>query len=269
MKLVLYILLSFIFCASPVFADENSEPKLFDGLWENVGDSFSGYNVFYHVAGVVSTAALIDSGVDAHVYDTFRHTSNDAAWPGAILGSGLGALTAGLWLYSSDDRESLGAAFVIAQASLITVSYVSVLKAVTGRAHPTNTSHMDSQEQSEQFKYGIVERGVGYGWPSGHVSHTVAVTSALAHYYPHKTWLRWLSVGLSSYMLYTVSAFHAGQMHWFSDGVAGAFMGYSIGSTVGKNFRQRLDGSSAKMNDFLWLPVAGPQYWGLMAALQF
>ena len=249
--------------------------SLFDGLRENIQDSFSGTNILLHAGGAASTSLLIRWGTDAQVYDSFRKTPNDLAWPGAIAGSGVAALAAGLALYSNstsaNDLESRGAAFVIAQASLITVSYVILLKSITGRAHPTNTSPLTPQEQSEEFEF-FNRLRTGYGWPSGHMSHTVAVTSALAAYYPEKTWLKWLSLGLSSYMLYTVSAFRSAQMHWFSDGVAGAMMGYAIGTTVGENMRRRVSGSenlSSSEPTVRWLPLSSPGTIGFLLTKTF
>lgn len=251
-----------------------SELKLFDGFWENVGESFSGSNLLFHAAAFGLTPILIKTGVDGRVYDHFRRTQSEFALGGAVIGSGAVALLAGGWLYYSgnkaNDQETMGAAYVMAQAALITVSYVALLKFTTGRAHPTNSWSLSPQDQSEQWQFGFLKNGLtAYGWPSGHVSHTVAVTSALAYYYPNKPWLVWLGVGLSGYMIYTVSAYDSGQMHWFSDGVAGAFIGYSIGSTVGKNFRNRLNGSIEKPSSVTWLPMVDPGFLGAMALIDF
>ncbi len=247
---------------------------LFGGIGKNIRDSFSGANLLLHGAAFASTPLLIRSGYDAQVRDIYRHTKNEAAFPGAVLGSGLGALGAASWLYytreSDADRENMGGIFVIAQASLITVSYIVLLKVTTGRAHPTNNWPLSAQEQSEQFQFGFLRNGLtAYGWPSGHVSHTVAVTSALAHYYPEKTWLKWFGAGISAYMLYSVSAHDYGQMHWFSDGVAGAFIGYAIGSTVGKNFRHEIDGTSEETSRANWMPMITSNYYGILATIDF
>lgn len=248
------------------------EPKIFDGIWDSVGDSFGLSKMPLHFAGLLSTGALVSNGTDAKVYDFFRKSSGDEAWPGAIVGSGAGAAVAGLSLYwkgrESGDHETIGAAYVVAQATLLTAVYVKTLKMLTGRAHPTHSSPLTSQQQAESFQLGAMQLANGYGWPSGHVSHTVAVTAALAHYYPDKSWLTWSSIGLSAYMLYTVSAFHSGQMHWFSDGVAGAFMGYAIGSCVGTNFRKQLGHSKEATNDslksdFHWAPLFLADHLGL------
>jgi len=258
----------------PQLAMAAADPTLFGGFGKNVGDSFTGTNLLLHGAAFASTALIINRGYDARVRDTFRHSKNEAAFPGAVLGSGLGALGAATWLYysrdSANDRENMGGIFAIAQASLITVSYIILLKFTTGRAHPTNNWPLSSQEQSEQFQFGFLRNGLtAYGWPSGHVSHTVAVTSALAHYYPDKTWLKWFGIGLSSYMLYTVSAYDSGQMHWFSDGVAGAFMGYAIGSTVGKNFRSEINGSPEVASTISLIPMITSNHYGAIATFAF
>jgi hypothetical protein len=267
------ILIAFVLVFSTGARAQDSSSKLFDGFWQNVGSSFSGTNLLYHGAGFASTSLIVETGFDAKVYDTFRHSPNNLSWPGAVLGSGAGALVAGSWLYFSGqnnkNNKNVGAAFVIAQASIITVSYVSLVKITTGRARPTNTSSLSSQEQSRERQSALFRGGVSYGWPSGHVSHTTAVSSALAHYYPEHPWLRWMSVGLVSYMLYTVSAHDSAQMHWFSDGVAGAFSGYAIGSSVGKNSRQKIEGGREESSALTWLPVLGPRNVGAMAAYQF
>lgn len=241
------------------------KPQLFEGLSKNIVDSFSGVNLIYHFSAFAVTPSLVTNGVDGRVYEHFRKTPNDLTWPGAILASGVGALVGGVWLYKQEDPRSVGAAYLIAQTSAITVSYVILLKTLTGRAHPTNTWHLSPQEQSEQYS-GFNQLRYGYGWPSGHMSHTVAVTTALATYYPEKNWLKWFSLGASAYMLYTVSAHNSAQMHWFSDGVAGAFVGYAIGTTVGRNFRQQYEESSASTkvpSSTSLLPIASSEYFGV------
>lgn len=250
--------------------------RLFDLFWKNVGDSFSGTSLLFHGAAFGSTYALIETGVDARVYDTFRHSENWAAWPGAVIGSGAAAHLAAAYLYIHGyrfkDSESFGGAFVIAQSTLITFTYVVLLKFTTGRANPNNRIGVQSQLQAEDFQFGFMENGMtAYGWPSGHVSHTVAVTSALTHYYPDRTWLKWLSLGLSTYMIYTVSAHDYGQMHWFSDGVAGAFIGYAIGSTVGKNWRDYIHGNKepSVTPKTTFMPALGPHFVAAVVRHEF
>ena len=246
-------------------------PTLWGGFGDHLAGSFTGTNLLLHGAGFISTGVLINTGIDARLHENFQHQRNDAAFPGAVIGTGAAALVGGGWLYlkgKEGDDESLGGAYAIVQASLITVAYIGLLKVTTGRAHATKTWHLSPQAQSEQFQFGLFRNGAtAYGWPSGHVSHTVAVSAALAHYYPEKTWVKWAGMGLSAYMIYAVSAWDYGQMHWFSDAVAGAFFGYAIGSTVGSNFRKARGSApseeSSSQAQLSVLPILGPQTTGL------
>ncbi|MCC6276328.1 MAG: phosphatase PAP2 family protein [Oligoflexia bacterium] len=267
---------SFIYC----FAHEPCLAKvsLLENLGTNIDESFMGSNLLLHAAGIGSTVFIVRTGIDAKVRDTYRHSKNEGAIPGAILGSGLVAVGLASTLYFDSveaDSLSQGAAVAILQSAAITVTYVIFLKITTGRAHPTNDWNLSSQDQSQQWQFGLMRNGpTAYGWPSGHVSHVTAVMSALAHYYPEKSWLRWTGYSLVAYMLYAVSAFDSGQMHWFSDGVAGAFFGYAIGSTVGKNLRanRHTEGTFTKTtpkSQWSFLPILAPKTVGLSVQLSF
>jgi membrane-associated phospholipid phosphatase len=68
--------------------------------------------------------------------------------------------------------------------------------------------------------------------------------SALMAYYPSSRWLRIGGYAAIAYSVAGVSAFGGGRMHWLSDGVAGALMGYAIGWTVGRQLRALADGQA-------------------------
>jgi membrane-associated phospholipid phosphatase len=253
---------------------QSEEPRLFEGFWSEAGASFTGTNLLYHLGGVASTPLIIKSGLDSGIHNAVKSDSHTYMFPGAVIGSEAVAAGIAYPLYHIGkkdlDYETLAAAYVIVDSALLTLATVSVLKFFSARTPPDIHSAKSAQELSEEFSFGFGRRGIFTGWPSGHVSHTVAVTSALAHYYPEKTWLKWTGVGLSTYMVATVSTFRSGQMHWFSDAVAGAMMGYAIGSTVGKKSRERLEGrASKKQNAFELSPVATPEWSGLSLHWQF
>lgn len=251
----------------------DAEPKLFEGFWDEVGASFSGGNLLYHLGGIAATPLLIKGGVDATVHDAVKHDRNLYMFPGAVLGSGVVAAAIAYPLYRSGkqngDVESLGAAFVIVDATVITLATATVLKFVTARTPPDIHTQRTTQELSEEFSFGFGRRGIFTGWPSGHVSHTVAVTSALAHYYPDKSWVKWTGLALSAYTVVTVSTFRSGQMHWFSDAVAGGLMGYAIGSTVGQKSRARIEGREVVSEAVSWTPVVTPEFKGISLSFQF
>lgn len=243
-----------------------TEPHLFEGLWSNTKDSFSGDKAYYHLAGAALTPLIIRSGTDAAVHNAFENDTSDYFVPGAIIGGSIPALV-GLPLYVRgkvhDDKISIGASYAVFQSTIIIVSYVGILKALTGRPQPMNDNSTSIREQSEEFNFGFLERGVYWGWPSGHMATTTAIVTTLTHYYPEKTWLKWVGYGTAAYMLVSVSAHNEGQMHWFSDGVAGAFMGYAIGSTVGSNFYKKYRSPSEQKTSYEIHPLLGPGYSGI------
>jgi hypothetical protein len=61
--------------------------------------------------------------------------------------------------------------------------------------------------------------------------------SSLATYYD-STALWSLAVASTTYMGVGMAAAWGSSQHWLSDTVAGALIGYSIGSSVGEGFRQ-------------------------------
>lgn len=266
-----FLILSFLFSAGTARAAETL--RLTDGFWENVHDSFTGPNLMLHFAAVGSTAYIISTGLDARVHDGFKDSDTNAALGGSILGSGLGALVVGASFYGyglkAQSPEAIGAAYVVVQSTVIMLSYASLLKIFTGRPAPRNDSPDSTQDQAEDFRIGLSRGGIDDGWPSGHTSTTVAVLAGLSYYYPDRPWVSWLSVGLSGYMMYAISANENGQFHWFSDVVAGAIMGYAIGSTVGKNIRARVDGKIQETSSFHWLPELSREHIGARFIYEF
>ena len=221
----------------------SEEPKPLDGLWQNTKDSFSGNNAYLHLGGAALTPLIIKTGLDADVNDTFNNREiYPLRFPGVVVGYAA-PFVLGLPLFIhgevKENNESLRASYAVLQSTVITLSYVSLLKALTGRPNPDNDSSDSIRDQSEEFNFGVFNRGIYWGWPSGHMATTMALASTITHFYPDRTWVKWAAYGTSAYMFYVVSSYDKGQMHWFSDAVAGGLMGYAIGSTVGSNFRKQ------------------------------
>jgi membrane-associated phospholipid phosphatase len=215
---------------------------VFDNIGSNTIDSFTGDNLLYNLTGIASTYLLVSSNADASLSQYFNK-HNDQYYYEALPGAAWGTLSpivigGGLYLFgsSSNDKETLGAAYAVLQASLINITCDSLLKAITGRPNP-NPDNGDLESQSRVFKIGFLEGGIFHGWPSGHVSATAAVAFSLIHYYPDSLLVKIYGYTSVAYMMFTVTAFSGGRMHWFSDGVAGLLMGYTIGKTVGDSYR--------------------------------
>ncbi len=223
--------------------------NLFSNLGNNIVNSFKGNNAYLHLAGVASTILIVTTNTDYHVekffneHEEYGNLARPAVWFGTLSPVIVGG---SLYAYGklNHDQQAVGASFAVIQSTLIAVGYNSLLKAITGRPHPDWRHSKDMKSLSKTFRFGFLRGGAFWGWPSGHTSTTMAVISALTNFYPNSTWLKIAGYSIVAYMIYGVSSFHRGGMHWFSDAIAAAFMSYAIGSTVGKFYRSKFNEAS-------------------------
>lgn len=229
---------------------ESAELNLFGNFGNNILDSFKGNNLYLHLTAVASTCLLVAGNVDYDVEHYFNTHPQYGQYGRAVFITGefLPFIAGGsLLMYSgaAHDKQTLGAAFAVIQASVIELMYNTALKALTGRPGPDWRHNTDMKALSKTFRFGFLRGGVFWGWPSGHTATTTAVVSSLMGYYPHSTWLKVAGFGLIAYTIFAVSSVNRGGMHWFSDAVAAALMSYAIGSTVGKYYRSVYDRQTA------------------------
>jgi hypothetical protein len=263
-----FSLLFFLLFCTQLYAAE--KPILFNGLGEDIQDSFTGDALPYHLGAIALTPAFVYSNVDASIQSHFEDHPNDRFTTFGSVAGNFGPLMVGLPIFlqgkMSKNNETVGASFAIAHSTIIALTYISTLKFLTGRSHAENSSEDSAEKQSREFRFGFSRNGIVDGWPSGHVGMTTTLLSTLAHYYPEKVWLKYFGISFVSYMFYTVISHNEGQYHWFSDGVAGAMMGYAIGSEVGDNFRERYRGATktttSKRSQFL--PLVGRGQAGII-----
>lgn len=258
------LLLSIILLTSN-YAFADTRPEFFKGFWKNTKESFT-ENVPWHLSAIGVTPALIYSGVDARVHDAFKDTDVNWFLPGVSAGYLLPFISLPLYAEGravGNDR-TVGAAYAIAQTSIITLTTVSLLKSFTGRPAPDAGSDVSSYEQSKEFNFGFLNRGIYDGWPSGHMATITSIASSMIHYYPEQTWLHVLGYASMTYTLALISVEHHAQFHWFSDGVAGGLMGWAIGKTVGSNMRASMQGTEVveEKKSVEVLPIFGPQMTG-------
>jgi membrane-associated phospholipid phosphatase len=88
-------------------------------------------------------------------------------------------------------------------------------------------------DNSGVFRWGFLEGGLFWGWPSSHVMVAVAGSVALFVLHPHSRTVRVVALVYAAYMTLCVAI----TFHWLSDAVAGAIIGTVIGSVVGRNER--------------------------------
>ncbi len=227
---------------------------VFSGFGDNILHSFTGINFLYQSAAVAVTPILVGNNVDYHVERFFNaHPGyGEIATPVPFTGQALPFIVGGSLLaysYLKHNDETLGASFAVIQASLIELLDNTTLKAITGRPGPSWRKVSNMEDLSEEFRFGFLRGGVYNGWPSGHTGATMAVVSALTNYYPENTWLKITGYSLVLYTMYGVTSVNRGGMHWFSDAVSGALMGYAIGSTVGKFYRNLYSSLSGTVTD--------------------
>jgi len=232
------------------------------GLGRHVADSFWGWNLALHLTAVAQTALVSGQGVDDQVRTLFarRPAWGMTAYPAVILGAvGPVGLIGGLFAkgYWGEHSETLGAAYAVLQANAVTLAYVTVLKLTTGRPPPheelVGSVAGDMRGLSRTFRFGVNRGGVFHGWPSGHVAATMATCSSLAAYYPDSLALKLVGIASVAYMMFGVSSFQGGSMHWFSDAIAGALMAYPIGTAVGAGFRGMRDGATHGRSKTSWI----------------
>jgi membrane-associated phospholipid phosphatase len=93
------------------------------------------------------------------------------------------------------------------------------LKRVFGRSSPA-PDYIQMREYRFHFLHG---GATGGSFPSGAAAISVAIAAVLWHAIPRWRWLISLLIGL------LLAALVAGNFHWVSDVIAGAFMGATIG----------------------------------------
>lgn len=264
--LLLFQLIAF----SPANASE--APGFFHHIGENALDSVSGSNLLLHGGAVGSTAFLSATESDFHIHNLFAGKRRYPLFAAGVGWGGAAPLLVGLPLYldgrSDADEEEIGAAQAVFQAGLLALGYITLYKAITGRPNPSEGTGADVLEESLEFNFGFLREGVFFGWPSGHAATSAAVLSALMSYYPDKEWLAAVSAAATVYMIVTVSGFRGGQMHWFSDGVAGTLVGYAVGTTVGRDFRKAMDGEAGGRASWRVLPIASAGAAGIGVRLE-
>jgi membrane-associated phospholipid phosphatase len=128
----------------------------------------------------------------------------------------------------------------LTQSLALTMAIQTPLKIITGRTWPGIVDGWDSSlskrsdrtdDYSGEFNWFNLD-AIG-GWPSGHTANAFTAAATIAQIYHDNlalkiavyTYASLLGLGMSMYD------------HWASDVVAGALIGYAVGATVGKSFR--------------------------------
>lgn len=256
-------------------ADENRElDGWFAYLYEidnSLLDSIWGVNGLRHLGGIAATYYLVNDEVDWR-YNLYFRDRRQLQWltfPSVIIGS-LGPVVLPLYLQyygkKEGNRHKRYAAYATGQALIVSLAITSTYKALTGRLEPGFRNDEDrSLQESKKFQFGFFNNGIFNGWPSGHATTAMAIATSLVYIYPErKTEHLWL-YGTAAYVAFGITT----NIHWLSDGVAGALMGYGIGKTVGIKYHNLLLGRARQRRQLQLIPLVGREYLGGWLSYRF
>jgi membrane-associated phospholipid phosphatase len=178
-----------------------------------------------------------------------RHPHEDFGNIGAALGGGLAisGLTIGFFAAGRMSRGDRFRAvtYDASQAIIINQAYTTALKLVVRRERPDQSNNLS--------------------FPSGHASNAFAIASVVGHHYG-----RWGDVTAYSVASFIALSRCAASKHHFSDVVAGAGLGWTIGHTVSHRNARPPGSGDAGRPGIQWTLAhdAGPAGDGRGLALQ-
>ncbi len=209
-----------------------------------VGSFTKNYGLNYLLAAGL-TYGIIKSGLDWKWYQT----ATENKWIGntgflSVSVGGLVPFAGPLAFYfygrakKKSDLQVTGLA--LGQAALLGIAISSSIKVFTGRVPPYDLTN--KKDYSGNFRFGFFRGGAFDGWPSSHTTIAFAMATTLIELYPGNTAIQVGSLAYASLIGLGVST----NIHWFSDAVAGAFVGYAIGKTVGIGFKNLMNNMHSK-----------------------
>lgn len=212
----------------------------FTGISQSALGSFQDESKWFQLTALLSTPALIYSGADTKVHNMgVRNSWADPYTIPAVWGGYLAPLTLGVgfWGYGmiSPEGEAARIGSIVLQSTLLSFSYQSALKIITGRQNPDTIEYAEDQA-SKKFRFGFNKGGIDWGWPSGLMMINTSSLIALNTVYTDNLALQIGSSLWLGYVFLSNPVHEAGSLAWLSDAVAGTLMGIAIGRSVGKTF---------------------------------
>ncbi|GHT93039.1 hypothetical protein FACS1894140_5850 [Spirochaetia bacterium] len=253
-KIYLYFILSSLVCLN-VLCQEINQPEhdekivplsmAFHNIGRNALHSFT-YNYGLNFIGAgLGTWAFIEGGVDWK----WNRLAYDNIW---LVNSGRPALEGGIIVpavtpiafyvtgrYLKNERLQI-TGLALVQTHLLTLGIQSIFKMSTGRAKPGLVTRFDhtrscrTDDFSDEFDWFNMDFVAG--WPSGHTANAFAAAATIAEIYKDNLPLKIAVYSYAAFIGFGVSV----TVHWASDVLAGALIGFAIGKTVGHNFSQYL-----------------------------
>jgi membrane-associated phospholipid phosphatase len=209
-----------------------------------VGSFTYHYGLNYFLAGAC-TYAIVNSGLDWEWHrNVIDHRWLRESGFVSVRGGPVVAYTvpSALYLYGLLNKNSniQVTGLALGQAALLGIGVSCTIKVFKGRVSPDNLTNMNNY--SNEFRFGLLRGGISEGWPSSHTTVAFAMATTLIELYPDNTAIKIGALTYASLIGLGVSM----NVHWSSDVVAGALIGYSIGKTVGSGFRNLMSANPKK-----------------------
>jgi membrane-associated phospholipid phosphatase len=126
----------------------------------------------------------------------------------------------------------------LAQSVLLTLGIQASMKMVTGRTLPGIVTDLDHRRSSHTDDFSgnfdwFNMNPIG-GWPSSHAANAFAAAAAVTEIYADSLALKILLYSYAVLIGFDITL----NVHWASEAVAGALIGYAVGKTVGRSFKR-------------------------------
>jgi membrane-associated phospholipid phosphatase len=259
--LICFVLLCLVILNIYSETNELSSPKLiFHNIGWNLLDSVI-YNYGFNFIGAgLGTWGIIETGLDWK----WRNTVFDNSWlpniGGVVMSAGgIVPLITPLTFYLSGrfikDEKLTVTAYALTQTLILTMAVQSPLKMITGRRDPglVNNSFYRRIEGENDFSgvFNWFNMDFFNGWPSGHTANAFSAAATIAEIYHDNILVVAGVYAYAAFIGFGVTT-HA---HWASEAFAGALIGYAIGKTVGKSYRNLLEKREEKNTvSLFWTP---------------
>jgi hypothetical protein len=228
---------------------------IFHNIGENTLHSIT-YNYGLNIIGAgVGTWAFIESGLDwkwnrlAYNNERLPMVGEHANYIGYAVPI-LTPVTLYLTGLSVKNEKLQITGLALTQSLMQTMLIQTPLKIVTGRTWPGIVDGWDSplskrsdrlDDYSGEFSWLNLD-AVG-GWPSGHTANAFSAAATIAQIYHDNTALKVAVYTYASLLGLGMSVYD----HWASDVIGGALIGIAVGTTVGKSYRNLIDGKENRL----------------------
>lgn len=213
---------------------------LFYRFFGSIFRIFSGKNLWVHLAAILVTIMLVTSGFDGWYYHEMHRSRVATFLFRAVIAATFLPVLLPVFLlivgYVARRIRWACTGWMLGQAALLGWLITSFYKVFTGRPGPHFHGGAVQPDISRVFRFGFWRGGIFWGWPSSHTAVAFAMAFSLVYLYPGDRKIRWLAPAYAVIVAAGVSM----SIHWFSDVVAGAMLGWVIGSVAGTSFREKI-----------------------------